>query len=281
MVKNIFLLVMAGTGIVLLAWGFGVLKHSGESLNWPRTKGTVISSSLTINHLPKFMDFNADPMRWYGTEVQYEYSVNDQRYASNKRSFFVLDTRTPQAALKVMNSYRRQHEVTVYYDPVDPREAVLEPGDNGDVILPLLIGGILAFLGLSNLFGRSLEFQRGVDSYIHQGFVYENQGKIAEALREYSNAIRIDPYFAPGYSSRGELYLQQKDWDRAITDLKRALEIDLKNGAAYFALAKAYLGKKEYDLALVNMNKAREVGFPVGPEILEDIKKELRHEKGP
>ena len=178
-------------------------------------------------------------------------------------------------ALKVMNKYRFHHDVIVYYDPKDPQQAVLQPGDTGEIFIPFIVGGLLVLFGVLTLYGQSLEINRGNESHIYQGQIYQNQGKMSEALWEYSQAIKINPYLARGYSCRGGLYLQQENWDQAIADFSWALSIDPKDAFVYFTLANAYLGKKQYDKALVNMQKAMELGFEVKPEILEYINKKL------
>ena len=259
-------------GIYILIWCFCILKQSREALNWPQTKGHMISSDLTINHLSRLIDRNDDPLRWYGTQVRYQYSINDRTYLSDRLSFQKSDTRNPKEALRMMNKYRRHNEVNVYYDPENPGESVLEPGNTGGIFMPLLIGGLLALFGLSSFYGQSLIFNGGPDRYLLQGQIYQNQGKLEEAFWQYNQLIKTNPYFALGYSNRGSLYLQQENWDYAIADFNQAIEINPNDAFVYYTLANAYLGKKEYEKALVNMNKAMERGFNVKPEVLEEIK---------
>lgn len=276
MMKNILLSSIIVIGLVILYWSGSILKQSRESLNWPQTKGNMISSLLTIDHLPKFIDYRANPARWYGVQVQYEYKVGDGSYLSDRLSFHATGTRNPAAALNVLNKYRNQRTVTVYYDPKDPQEAVLEPGNIGNLYLMLILGGLLVLGGLFILYRQSLEFHDKAGSYIHQGDIYQHQGKSAEALVQYDYAVRVDPSSAVGYTRRGAVYLQARNWDQAIADFNQAIILSPRDSLAYFALANAYLGKKEYDRALVNMQKAMERGFNVDPEILEGIKKNAR-----
>lgn len=279
MIKKIFLIVIAAIGIVILYWSYSILEQSREALNWPQTKGTIISSSLTIDHPPQFIGQGVDPARWYGAQVEYEYMVGDEEYLSDQLAFQKTDTKAPKEALKVMNKYRRQHEVAVYYNPKDHRQSVLQPGYVGDIYIPLMIGGLLTFLGLAPFYSRSLKYHGGADNFLHNGHILENQGKFEEALREYNQFIRINPNLAVGYSSRGGLYLQLKEspgnLDKAIADFNQALAIDPNDALVYFCLANAYIGKEQYDKALVNMNKAKENGWNVDQEVLETIKKRL------
>jgi tetratricopeptide (TPR) repeat protein len=274
MMRKFFLLFITVTGIVTLYWSCCILKQSQDALHWPQTTGNIISSSLSIDHLPKFIDSRDDPFRWYGTEIQYEYSVGDERYLSNRLSFLKGGTINPKEALKVMNKYRRQHEVPVYYDPKYHKEAVLQPGVTmGDIYIPLLIGGLLTLLGLVYLYPESLECE--AENLIHKGNIYQKKGKFEDSLWEYNEFIKDNPNLALGYTRRGSIYLQQENWDKAIADFNKATMFAPDNGLAYFNLANAYLGKMEYDRAWVYMQKAREMGFKVSPKILENIKKKL------
>jgi len=211
MIKKISLLVIMAIGICLLYGGYYTFKQSRDALNWPQTKGQMISSSLTIDHLPKFINSRIIPNRWYGIQVEYEYTVGEGRYSSHRLSFQKGDTRYPKEALAALNKYRSQQEITVYYNPQDRTQAVLEPGAIGDIYFLLILGGFLTFFSLLTLYYQSLEYHCGADSFINQGQAYQNQGKFEEAFVEYTRAIRMNPRFALGYSSRGELYLQQKE----------------------------------------------------------------------
>jgi len=277
MIKKILLLVTTGTGIAILFWGGSILKQCGAALNWPQTQGHIISSALTINHLPKFIDSRADPARWYGTHLQYEYKVGDEPYVSDRLSFRQADSPNPQDALKVMNKYRHEREVTVFYNSKNPQEAVLQPGYiGGDLYIILIIGGLLALGGIFIFYSQSLEFSHSEEGrYIQQGDIYQNQGQLEEALLAYNYAVRINPSAFVGYSRRGGLYLQRESWDKAIADFNQVIAMVPNNALAYFSLGKAYLGKKEYNKAWDNMQKAMEQGFQVEPEILEVIKKNL------
>jgi tetratricopeptide (TPR) repeat protein len=274
--KKTFFWLITLAGLASLFWVCSLSIESQNAYHWPQTKGQVISSLLTIEHLPKFIDFSADPMRWYGADVEYKYSVGDGLYFAHRVSFQDHGIRRPQSAFKVMNKYRHQHGVIVYYDPANPQEAILEPGNIGDIFIPLLVGGLLAFVGLVFLFEQSSEFKvRGADNHLHWGNIYQKQGKLEQALVEFNKIIEISPNLAQGYKSRGNLYLQQANWDEAITDFNQAISIDPTEARIHFNRANAYLGKKKYDKAWEGMQKAMEMGFKVKPEILEEIKCKL------
>ncbi len=210
MIRNLFWIFITGIGISMLFKGCCNLEQSREALSWPQTKGSVVSSSLTVDHLPKYIDPRDDPARWYGTAVQYEYSVNGEGYTSDTLSFRSGGTLNAKDALNVLNKYRHESEVPVYYNPKNPRESVLQPGYIGDVFLQFLLGILLTFLGVLYIYPRTLEYNPEVVDLIARGNTLQNRWKYDEALSEYNQFIRINPYLALGYISRGNLFLQQK-----------------------------------------------------------------------
>ncbi len=276
MIKKIYLRIILGGVVVISFWICSLLIESRDALKWPQTKGKVLSSLLTIDHLPKFIDFGSDPMRWYGTDVHYEYSVGDRTYISNKVAIRDGTARNPRGALKEMNKYRRQHQVTVFYNPANPQQAVLEPANIGDINIPLMVGVLLVFLWMFAFFDQPVEVNtRWGSDYSSRGNTFQKQGKLDEALNEFNKIIELNPRLVQGYKSRGGLYLQQGKWDDAITDFNQVLLIDPVDASVYFNRANAYLGKEQYDKAWEDMQKAMELGLKVKPEILERIKGHL------
>jgi tetratricopeptide (TPR) repeat protein len=66
----------------------------------------------------------------------------------------------------------------------------------------------------------------------NRGVEYKAKGDLDRAIVDYSEAIRLDPKFAPPYSNRGNAYKPKDDLDRAIADLTVAIRLDPKNEAA-------------------------------------------------
>ena len=212
-------------------------------------------------------------------EVQYKYTVGEFPYISNRVTFQTWGSRSPKSALKLMNKYRRLRDVTVYYNPEDPQQSVLEPANVGDILFPLIIGALLVFLGLSFLFDQNAGIKlHGAENYLRSGNIYRKLGKLKEASDEFTKIIETSPYLAQGYKSRGEVYLQLEYWDKAISDLSQARSIDPTDALVYLNRAQSYLGNKQYDLAWDDIQKAMEMGIKVKPHLLEKIKKGLPNE---
>lgn len=59
--------------------------------------------------------------------------------------------------------------------------------------------------------------------HTQKGWNYEKQGKTEEAMREYQEALRIDPNFALARSNLGEIYHRQGKMDDAIREWEETL----------------------------------------------------------
>jgi tetratricopeptide (TPR) repeat protein len=79
------------------------------------------------------------------------------------------------------------------------------------------------------------------------------------AVRDFSEAIRIDPKYPDSYLERGKIYFKQGETDRAIADYSAALAHDPQHAAALRARAMAHLYSGKNDLALADLSKAIEL----------------------
>lgn len=70
------------------------------------------------------------------------------------------------------------------------------------------------------------------ESYNYQGLVNLNCYNFDAAIRDFSNAILLDPQFVTAYINRGWAYYKQGYFDRAINDYDKALEIEPDNISA-------------------------------------------------
>lgn len=49
------------------------------------------------------------------------------------------------------------------------------------------------------------------------------------AIKDYDEAIKLDPKFANAFNSRGSAYFEKGQYDRAILDYDQAIRLDPKN----------------------------------------------------
>jgi tetratricopeptide (TPR) repeat protein len=85
-------------------------------------------------------------------------------------------------------------------------------------------------------------------------------GDLDRAVRDFSEAIRIDPKYPDTYLERGQTYFKLGDTERAIADYSAALARDPRHGAALRARGMAHLYRGQSDLALADLSKAIELG---------------------
>jgi small glutamine-rich tetratricopeptide repeat-containing protein alpha len=71
-----------------------------------------------------------------------------------------------------------------------------------------------------------------------------------EAIRLYSEAIKLNPENAAYYSNRSAAYSQIEEYNNAIADAEKALEIDPSFSKAYSRLGLAYFKLELYENAL-------------------------------
>jgi tetratricopeptide (TPR) repeat protein len=88
---------------------------------------------------------------------------------------------------------------------------------------------------------------------------FAEQGKIEEAIGEYSNALQVQPAARGIHMQMGNLYWKAHQSENAISQFQAELAIDLHNAMANFALGHAYLRMNQLDHAAVCLHKAIEL----------------------
>ena len=69
---------------------------------------------------------------------------------------------------------------------------------------------------------------------IQRGFSYEKLRAFKEALEDYSTAIRLNPRATKAYSNRGNVYFRLKKYAVALEDYNHALGLDPDNATALY-----------------------------------------------
>ena len=60
---------------------------------------------------------------------------------------------------------------------------------------------------------------------------YARKGEYDRAIRDYDQALQLDPKLAPAYYSRGMAYADKGDYDRARSDFNKALALGYDRAA--------------------------------------------------
>jgi tetratricopeptide (TPR) repeat protein/tRNA A-37 threonylcarbamoyl transferase component Bud32 len=97
-----------------------------------------------------------------------------------------------------------------------------------------------------------------VAALIRKGDEWLHQKEYDKAIKEYDEAIRLDPRSALAFSNRGLAWHNgKKDYDKAIQDYTEAIRLDPKSDVAFANRGLAWhYGKKNYDKALKDFDEA-------------------------
>jgi tetratricopeptide (TPR) repeat protein len=87
----------------------------------------------------------------------------------------------------------------------------------------------------------------------NRGVAYKANGEYDLALKDYDQAIQLNPNAASHYNNRGIIYRLKHDYDRAIADYDEAIWLKSDYVAAHYNRALAYVDKGDYGHALSDL----------------------------
>jgi hypothetical protein len=130
-------------GVLLFIGGIREWKIESASANWPVAEAGITRSEIV-------RDFSLPPRS--GTAFAESVRQVSVRYAANSKEYFaefklpasVTSAPTPAPRHGFFSIPTSTERVTVYYNPDNPREVVLHPGDETAAIYGITFGGILA-----------------------------------------------------------------------------------------------------------------------------------------
>ncbi len=109
-------------GLAVAIYGFQRYRTARTSFDWPRVAGIIIASYVEES-------FTIDGGYFYKPCVEYEYDVDEADHYSERLTFGRTKFPDLEFAEYVAERYPVGGVVEVYYDPDNPANAVLEPGD--------------------------------------------------------------------------------------------------------------------------------------------------------
>jgi hypothetical protein len=116
-----FLLLFLGVGIWLIVRSIRERNKVDESQGWPTTLGQVIQNSVAES-----VATSDDGVTSYHPEITYSYKVHGQDYESSRIMIGAVPSGSQKSARDVTARFPPGASVTVYYNPSDPRESILE-----------------------------------------------------------------------------------------------------------------------------------------------------------
>jgi tetratricopeptide (TPR) repeat protein len=108
-----------------------------------------------------------------------------------------------------------------------------------------------------NVVDDTTEFQKH-DLY-KKGIDLMANEKLADAVRSFELAIRIDPNYVDAWIKKGYALFHLSEYPIAISSYDRALEIDINNSEAWNLKGLAYYKMKNYDQAIRSCEKAIDI----------------------
>lgn len=102
------------------------------------------------------------------------------------------------------------------------------------------------------------EFLKGLSCQTQMNEVtteIEKQELSIEAIKHYTEAIRLKPAYPEAYNNRGNSYRFISEYDLAIQDYDRAIQLNPELSRAYGNRSIAYYNKGKYNLVIKDCNK--------------------------
>lgn len=128
-------------GLILLLFSIYYYLKAKKSVNWPTTEGTILTSNV-LKETSNTSDNNRSTL--YKAEICYSYNVMAQKYLSDKISFMpTYSTTSSKLAYVETTKYPVNTKVFIYYNPANPKEAVIEPGVKNSHIIFLLFSTLI------------------------------------------------------------------------------------------------------------------------------------------
>lgn len=131
-------------GIIFVLAGIDIYQKEVATESWPQTQGVVISSDISSR--------SSEDSTMYEAVINYQYKVNGINYTSNGVSYGDISSSDRNHAQNIVDKYYVGKIVTVYYNPINPSDAVLEPGPTWFTYILLLIGSLPLFISLTMLY---------------------------------------------------------------------------------------------------------------------------------
>ena len=98
--------------------------------------------------------------------------------------------------------------------------------------------------------------QKGAEFYHNRGNAMFDKKDYDKAIKDYGEAIRLDPNSAFYYFSRGRAWFIKKDYDKAIEDYGEAIRLNPNDAYCYSQRGDAWSYKGEHDKAIKDYDES-------------------------
>ena len=143
-----FLILCLTIGVGTIYLGIRDIVYTKSSLYWPHTNGKVVSSSI-IKSTPSRTGNSPAGSLTFQADIEYEYIVKNKTLKNYRISYGDFGSSDESLAKGIVSRYPIGKMVTVYYEPDNPSESVLEPeGTKKGSILKIIVGSVFLFFGV-------------------------------------------------------------------------------------------------------------------------------------
>lgn len=92
-------------------------------------------------------------------------------------------------------------------------------------------------------------------AYNNRAVAYRDKGDFDASMQDCNKAIEFNPELAEAYNNRGNAYNKKGKIDKAIQNYTRAIDLNPQNAGTYFNRGNVYANKGDFDTALQDYNK--------------------------
>ncbi len=128
-------LIFLAAGAAVLIYGIGLIRDVRTCTQWPQVPGKIISADVQVVAKEKNRTS-------YAPNITYRYIVGGKSYESSRITLVPRNTTSLSAVQAMLTPYPIGGVTTVFHDPADPGNAVLDTTQAGTE-WAYAIGGIL------------------------------------------------------------------------------------------------------------------------------------------
>jgi hypothetical protein len=134
---SVFAVFVGVAGLFMLGFALWRAVQGARTRKWPSVPGTVLTSNTIARRAKKLQSEEGEEepttQVLYHAEIKYTYTVGGREYTGEHLRLDSLEVSSEEHARKVTARYPQGASVTVYYNPADPSQALLEPGPGASV----------------------------------------------------------------------------------------------------------------------------------------------------
>jgi tetratricopeptide (TPR) repeat protein len=97
------------------------------------------------------------------------------------------------------------------------------------------------------------------EAYYYRSRAFHNTGFFDKALNDINQCLALDKKYPSAMSHRGQIYSLKKQYDRSIADLTAALKFDASDTVSLIYRGDCFKAKKDYQKAMNDFQKAIDI----------------------